>query len=177
MSKISRYTFCHIPKTGGTSIIELLNYKGASHNITRKKNADDFLFTFVRNPYTRCLSAYHYLKNGGNGKFLDFSDKERYIGDSDFEDFVIYKLEFAASQQQHFRPQHYWIPDGADFIGKFETFEDDVKILRDYIQLKNIPTPHLNKTNYNKNFIVSQNLEDVIYNIYEKDFALFDYLR
>jgi hypothetical protein len=116
------------------------------------------------------------LKNGGISE-IDKHDSKKYIGFSDFEDFILNTLEFAASQQQHFRPQHYWIPDGANFIGKFETLEKDIARLRKLIEMKYTPIPHLNSTSYDKSSDICQNLKDVIYSVYEKDFALFDYPR
>jgi len=120
MQLIEKYTYCHIPKTGGVALRELLHGHYPLHKVCIKQSGK-FLFTFVRHPYSRCLSAFNYLKNGGRND-SDARDSKIYIGELSFEDFVLKKLELAMKQQQHFKPQNYWIPNGADFIGKYENF-------------------------------------------------------
>jgi hypothetical protein len=110
---------------------------------------------------------------------MNLADKKAcslYIGNSTFTDFVEKKLIKASKNQTHFRPQHYWIPEGADFIGKYENLEQDIyklfKILK--IDTTNLEIPHKNKTEYCKPNI-SKKHKDIIYNIYKKDFEIFGY--
>lgn len=174
---IDKYTFCHIPKTGGTTICSLIYGHAPSHRICSRKDSQPFIFTFVRNPYTRTLSAYKYLLNGGNTQ-TDIEDKHKYLGNStNFNLFVKNKLEYTAKYQQHFRPQYYWLPDGADFIGYYENFQSDIEKLRKIIVMRDISIPHKNKTNYDHNYMIPKDTKDIIYNIYKKDFELFGYLK
>lgn len=174
MTKIDKYTFCHIPKTGGITICSLIYNREPEHIVCTRENSEKFLFTFVRHPYSRCISAFQFLKNGGIND-IDKEDLINYIGDSNFDDFVTNKLEYASQNQQHFRPQNYWIPDGADFIGKYETFEKDIERLRSIIVMKDIPTPHENPTIYTHKYILNKSMKSIIYDIYKIDFDLFDY--
>jgi len=67
-----KYMFLHVPKTGGTSIGKTLIKNGA-HRIAMhwtasqamsnlRNHKEYFIFAFIRNPYTRIASWYHYLK-------------------------------------------------------------------------------------------------------------------
>jgi hypothetical protein len=172
--KIQNYTFCHIPKTGGHSICSLIYNHFPHHKVCSRSNSEKFLFAFVRNPYSRCLSAFNYLKNGGKNED-DKNDSIKYIGDSDFNDFVLNKLEHASNFQQHFRPQIFWIPDGADFIGKYENLKEDIYKLQEIIEMKNCPIPHENKTSYSFCSEVPNHIKDNIYKVYKNDFEYFDY--
>ena len=70
--------FIHVPKVAGTSIERsifetnkwLIGHVKASDYIRIDKNKFEsyFSFGFVRNPYDRVVSAYHYLKNGGGNE-------------------------------------------------------------------------------------------------------------
>jgi hypothetical protein len=68
--------FIHIPKTGGNSFLThpfyLEKIVGLGHFESQKldytKNNYDTIFTIVRNPYSRLISAYFYLKKRWNEK-------------------------------------------------------------------------------------------------------------
>ena len=146
------------------------------HRICNRKNSEPFIFTFVRNPYTRCISAFYYLKKGGSNR-IDLKDSKLFIGNSNIEFFIKTKLKHVSEHQQHFRPQHYWIPDGADFIGKYESLEKDLIKLKHIIKMKDHKIPHKNKSSYDRSFQLSKDLKDIIYKLYQKDFDLFGYDR
>ena len=65
--------FVHIPKTGGVSIGDALFENGSPghRDVTRyrkifgRKFWSYYKFAFVRNPFTRLISTYEYLKGGG----------------------------------------------------------------------------------------------------------------
>ena len=75
-----KFLFLHIPKTGGNSLSEiLLTIKGTefvtTHNdLSAFGNIEDyFIFTFVRNPFTRLASWYHHeLRMGCDKNFGNF---------------------------------------------------------------------------------------------------------
>jgi hypothetical protein len=90
-----------------------------------------FKFSFVRNPWDKLVSAFHFLKKGG----LTVSDKKwsdkNLSPYADFDAFVrngIQRKEIRAFP--HFRPQSDFIclsrgKPGVDFLGYFENLEED----------------------------------------------------
>lgn len=115
--------FTHIPKSAGTSIVDsLFGLKSRHAPILRyaaydeQKFSDSFKFTFVRNPWSRIHSAYHYLHRavGKGDKFVDWTWATHYLSDvPTFEDFVLrlrdprYRREI--KRYVHFRDQMDWI--------------------------------------------------------------------
>jgi hypothetical protein len=217
--------FIHIPKTGGTSIgnilhpdIKIINsnhsYKdytesnGVQHhaehltymdykNILANKNlniSDYFIFSFVRNPYSRIVSLWKYWSKRKsnaikllpkNNKLLNFL-KSSGSSIKEFENFVYHlhsqknKIFLFGNLQNNFVK-----PDQVNFLGKFENIEQDIKTLLELVSVhaniditkKNIQ--HLNRTSNTNteylNFISSTATRDQIYEIYESDFTIFDY--
>jgi len=65
LNRAQKWAYIHIPKTGGTSLTTILNKIDgtetiAVHDSIRALNdvSKFFIFTIVRNPYTRMVSAY-----------------------------------------------------------------------------------------------------------------------
>ncbi len=166
-----QYTFCHIPKTGGTSVKKALNVR-TTHKVFDRKNSNCFSFAFVRNPYQRFLSAYFFLINGGLGSKQTI-EKEKYIGNSDIDEFIKTKL-INSLEQEHLTPQHHFIPDGVDYLGKVETMQEDFNKICEIIGIEPIELPHENTTP-KYDFQLTEEQKDVIYEIYKEDFIRFGY--
>ena len=88
ISLIYRACFIHIPKCGGTTVEQLIfndnndrysedesggRYYGTDHSniLAFSKYYHFYIFTFVRNPYTRIISIFNYYMNNGNGGYSD----------------------------------------------------------------------------------------------------------
>lgn len=205
--------YFHIPRTGGNSIVRALGdnaeLKGPelrklisknkgirvlSHDIRNPKykwlkdfvadNPDCYVFTFVRNPWDRVVSAFFYLNQGGSTKadqkdYLKYLD--RYKGD--FGKFV--KSAFSNKdifEQMHFKPQYEWIIDDkgnllSNFIGKYENYARDLQKLSEIIDCElTSSVRHLNKSNH-KNYreYYDKQTREIIRNAYERDIELFEY--
>jgi hypothetical protein len=168
-----KYTFCHIPKTGGGSICLALGIKSIGHHVAIPCPGK-FIFCFIRNPFDRLVSTYHYLSNNGkNAK--DQEDAKLYIDDCSFEDFVKKSVKQGSKEQIHLRPQVYFIPNGADFIGRFNHIVEDFNKLTDIIGIERRALPHVRKSDhghfseYFKNIHVLKIVEDV----YQDDIDLY----
>lgn len=87
----------------------------------RNKYYSMFKFGFVRNPFDRIVSLYHYLKKGGsieNLHFKDFNDFiENYYNKFDYWDWFDKRIQ-----------QYKWV-EGCDFVGKFENLENDIHFI------------------------------------------------
>ncbi|EAI0653403.1 alpha-2,3-sialyltransferase, partial [Campylobacter coli] len=138
--------FIHVPKVAGSSIERviyqtdkwLVGHVKASDYMKFDKDKFDsyFSFGFVRNPYDRVVSAYHYLKKGGGNKNDEkWASKNIYKYNS-FEEFVL-ALEDLEIQNKilnwmHFTPQYKFLCESeknilVNFVGKFENLEEDFK--------------------------------------------------
>jgi len=130
--------FIHVPKAAGSSVC--MQFFGAQSGHRKYVNywldspdkADEyFKFTFVRNPYDRLVSAFHFLKAGG----MDVRDKEwsqkNLSKFNTFEDFVLnWVTEENVATKNHFEPQLSFIcmPGSkvpkVDYIGRVENFDE-----------------------------------------------------
>lgn len=157
-------------------------------------NSKDFYkFCFVRNPYTRLLSAYldkiapnkentfrkHYVFTQLG---LDFRSKENKVS---FKDFVkcisSHPIEL---MDPHWRPQYYQtLQDfiNYDFIGRFESISKDIDSMVRKIAgrrgRKYITQSRVHKTNANslvENYYTKE-IRDMVYTKYKKDFDYFGY--
>ena len=187
--------FIHIPKTGGMTIRGLLeryitidNAHGrvndvlkawkdieshselaAAENRFNQPDLSDhpiYLFTFMRNPYTRVISTYEfrlrewhrieqeYLRNGwanvfrggfekNHGKvgFREFDTMDRDASFKEYIDFIT-----AIGDNDLWEPQTNWMHPLINYVGKTETLADDVKIIADNIGLPEREKNQLNLT-------------------------------
>jgi chondroitin 4-sulfotransferase 11/chondroitin 4-sulfotransferase 13/dermatan 4-sulfotransferase 1 len=122
---------------------------------------DVFLFAFVRNPWSRLVSAYlnqlltvsevstPVLRaiQARRGSRHDNADSLQ--ADITFEEFVDFLgRENPRSMNVHWKPQHYFLEGNRfDFIGKFERLEADFQVVNERMGT-DIPLPRVNATPY-----------------------------
>ena len=126
------YSFIHIPKTSGVTLDKLIQ-ANPSCNLSYLQHlrvVDTVkLFTFVRNPYDRIVSAYFYLKsNKANEMQVAYNHiVSRY---DSFKDFILNMdkdglLEFIT----HIKPQWTWvINENGAIVPKVFKIEEPEKI-------------------------------------------------
>lgn len=188
-----KFIFIHIPKNAGISIAKSLIGEQVGHMtaltfraIFGKKNFEEyFKFTFVRNPFTRLVSAYEFLQNGGYGP-SDIKPVSIVRQYRTLEDFVLqYLSPTTAKALAHFRPQHHFICDSFDnimvnYIGRFEHLDTDYEYIREKTgigeSLKKINITKNKKQNKDDYYNNSRVIQKVI-EIYAKDFDLFEYKK
>lgn len=184
--------FLHIPKTGGTSLSQVLGLRFGHVAATRFEANDRerfsraFKFAFVRHPVDRLFSSFNYLKvaqKTGTSPDVRWSETylERY---RDFEDFAISLRQRHRRriilQWPHFMPMHYWLcrPGDSvpmvDFLGRFETLADDTNALASRLGIK-IDLPHLRKPQGYIKKHISIEAAEVIRDVYKLDFEIFGY--
>lgn len=145
-------------------------------------------FSFVRNPFSRCLSTYHFLRRWDSPN-RDFTSKMR--GFSSFEDFLMSDIWSETNGPDGiFHPQAHWLRSGpnsrevlVDYVGHVESIEDDIRKLFLMIGLKNavlneLNVPRLNQSETESHIdIRSEKIADIILKKYEVDFEMFGYAR
>ncbi len=189
--------FMHIPKTGGISL-----YKAIKHPRVRIKGhfiqnpfylylkdslkfypEKPFVFSFVRNPWDRLVSAFFYLDQGGmNGS--DRRDMRKYIKQykGDFKIFVREAIaEGNALEQLHFKPQYEWICDDddrllTDYTGRFETLQEDLQIISEKTGIPFQTLKHQNKSKHKpyREYYCDE-MRKIVEKAYAKDIELFNY--
>lgn len=186
--------YVHIPKAAGISINKALfgNYGGGHKTAQNYKRIFGpfvfkryYKFTFVRNPYTRLLSAYKFLKKGG----FHLNDKETVWAEenlSEFDSFDEFVKKWLNEESKwsytHFKPQYIYVCDinyniMMDFVGRFENLDDDFEKVRQQLQIEN-KLQHLNKTDKDKESWKSYYSDyslDKVADLYRKDFEMFNY--
>ena len=158
-----KFIFIHIPKCGGTTLEESLVdgsciFRGNTwpHNLklhyplnhctlddikeskALHPNFDKFYsFTFVRNPFSRLLSEYFYLK-------------DRLKLSKDIKKELIYLAEQSENgvMGNHCVSQYKFINNKINFIGKFENLQQDFDIICDKIGIPQQQLSHNNKTKH-----------------------------
>ena len=167
-------TYFRVPKVASTSLlmsfrkidnIEKIDYKDV--------NKDSFKFAFVRNPFDRLTSCFRHVIQKGCLK--DIQGHPRLHRNMTFESFVdvISEIE-EKSMDIHFRPQYTFI-ENVDFIGKFENLTEDFEKVCNKIGIKS-DLLHENKTDkIDFKTYYTKETADKVYNLYKKDFQLFDY--
>jgi len=171
----------HIPRTGGNSFRSIFPegdflflghdfyspfYKHLFYHL--KRGYRHYVFTIVRNPFDRAVSAFFYLNSGGINN-VDEIDKMRYIAKyrGNFKDFVRNAFPDVL-RQIHFKPQYTWIYwEDECLCNNVYKFEDVIK---------NPDFPHKNSSkhiDYREYYDVDT--VEVIKKYYKEDFELFGY--
>ena len=151
--KNGTYVFIHINKTAGTSIgnaigLPVKHHQTASEiiaKIGRDKWNTAYKFTLVRNPWDKVVSHYQYRRKRNKTQVatrnVSFSEwvKKTYGPDKD---------PFFYNNPKAFQPQVEWLKDdqgriAIDFIGKFESINDDFDQIKSIIGIE-AELPHLN---------------------------------
>lgn len=155
------------------------------------KRANVVRFCFVRNPYTRLLSAYlDKIKNNMPAKKevleqLGFSadDIERPVS---FREFVsIVARQSISAMNLHWRIQYYQTFQDRidyDFIGRFESLDEDLKAVLQMVnpQFETFwgkEKRHATNSEQHIDAYYTDQIEDSVYKIYRKDFERFKYAR
>ena len=167
-----------VAKVGTRSILKLFE----------KENGSDFLypsaiaynskfykkyykFAFVRNPYDRFVSSWkdkvverNYF-NFPNIELEKMKDLNHFIGWVENQN--IEKCD------EHIRSQHSLIDvEQLDFLGRFESFNEDFKKVAQELNVELKQVPHLNSTK-KKEVTLTSEQKNRIKKIYEKDFLTF----
>jgi len=175
--------FIHIPKTGGSAIGHIFKskYKALNHELPNSGNDHLYRFCFIRNPVHRFISAFEQqnklVRRNIHAKW--YLRKRIVKLNFNFKDFINSLTPEEIDENTLFYPMVKWI-DGYkyDYIGRFETFDEDVyKILdaTNYLnKLKNLRKMNVSKKQPIEYYIDEETFNKIIF-LYKKDFEKFNY--
>jgi len=184
--------FVHVPRTAGTSIANALFEDGdCGHTPLYAYRAFDearyrnyFKFAFVRNPFSRLVSAFHQNReNARNPRKKPWA--AQYFSDLDgFIEFVermggnsSYRRVVMA--HDHFRPQWEFVTVGGrvdlDFLGKFEDLEKDFQRISEELGA-NTSLPKKNSSSHaNYEHYYTSKAKNIVEKLYKNDFRKLGY--
>lgn len=183
--------FLHLKKDGLYKYFETSQKFNNIMDMNEDKWNSYYKFTFVRNPYTKFVSAFNYLQAGLiASESASESASETNIKQEIDINSILDKEQFGAyvythmciTQKEHMKDKNTHI--NYDFIGRFENLNEDLITI-----LKNMGITEIKHGKYIKNSIrVNSNKIDAIYNdiynnelldkvnkYFEEDFNQFDY--
>jgi hypothetical protein len=198
-----RCIFVHIPKCAGSSIEEVLwpeprhlhdlwmgfitphhnKYQtgGMQHLLASQVRQEVgsevfsqyFKFAFVRNPFDKAVSQYHYMQQR--------EDLRDYIGMRPDDSFRTYLGLIENKLHVQWEEQWKFIMDESgdvivDFVGRFEHFGRDIKEVFDRLGIRAAAVPHLNRTerSHYADYYDDKAIE-MVSNFYRRDLELFGY--
>ena len=175
-----KWIFIHIPKCAGVSIYNAFNSNQQHHKTLDEHKGwkhGYFKFCFVRNTWDRFLSTYFYFKKYGRQCGGDVRDGKIINQFKDFKDFVksFYGIENKFSDR-HFNHQLYWIDERINFIGRFESLQEDFNTVCDKIGIPRQQLPHKNKGKH-KHYAeyYDDETRQIVAEKYAKDIEYFGY--
>lgn len=183
-----RCVFIHIPKTAGTSVARALFGTASRHvpcieyeKANPRKFRRYFKFAFVRNPWDRLFSAYHFLKKGGMNSDDAAWAQTHLANYHSFEQFV---HEWVNRDNimcgVHFKPQHHFITDSQgqlaiDYLGRMENINADFDFICQKIGVS-VTLPILNvieKIRYTDAY--TPEMIDIVTRVYQQDISVLGY--
>ena len=175
--------FVHINKTAGTSIKRALGLRPGHRTALEIRDElgeacweRKFTFAFVRNPWDRVVSQYHWRKRSDQTDLKTSPIPFRTWVSEVFRD----RSPRYYDDPKMFMPQLDWISDPAgkvlvDFVGRFEKLPEDFRIVCDLVDVR-VRLPHLNKADrraYREYF--DRQSARVVEDWYRKDVEHFHY--
>lgn len=178
--------FVHIPKTGGRSIRcgPLCGHNAGKAQSEWKKRFDsaEFVFAFVRHPIDRFMSAYRMTAKGADnyGQGIEFSANEISLQDFARRAFARDESPDRLKRLDGFIVHHtlpmtheYYGIRRADFIGRFETLDEDWLVVARRLGLTP-QLPHMNRSRGEREPVPGWLKADLV-RYYEEDFERFGY--
>jgi dermatan 4-sulfotransferase 1 len=207
-----KYCYFRIPKSANSTITKTLAYydssiiyddnKDIDGKVAKSKFANIFstrvlsnnslkkvyyLFTFVRNPYTRVLSSYLDKIDNFKKAFYDTRKSVRHFSNADdvtFEAFVTYLENGGLYLDPHWMPQLSLIPlplSEVSFVGKVENIDHDLPVLinrlfgdNTYRVIKSREDSRRKSSEVVSKYY-TEDLKARIYKLYKADFDAFSY--
>ncbi|MGA9575901.1 MAG: sulfotransferase family 2 domain-containing protein [Lysobacterales bacterium] len=179
------FIFIHINKTAGTSVGNAIGLPIKHHQtareviakIGREKWNRAYKFTLVRNPWDKVVSHYEYRRKKNKN---DLSEREIPFNEWVKKTYGPDKDPFYYDNEKAFQPQIEWLKDdegniSIDFVGKFETIDEDFERIKSTIGIS-AELPHLNaskRAGYRSYY--DDQTREIVAQWFREDIETFDY--
>ena len=184
VSHEKQFVWFRVAKTGTRSLLKAIDDQGISLDAAHPMNIhypagayeSYFHFSIIRNPWDRLVSCW-------NNKVIDqnwwgLSDEQREHL-SEFEHFVDYVSELDLDKcDVHLRRQSSVIDlNRLDYLGRFETLNQDINQIFQRIGCQNVNLPHVNQSKSSLSYrdYYNSELVDRVRDLYLRDVQFFDY--
>jgi len=179
-----KFIFIHIPKNAGTSIRNSFDINGYDKQVVSKRYPHSrcseiwkycgedvwneyYKFAFVRNPFDRLVSFYHFHKSN---QYKHKIGRERAFKQP-FKEWV---METKDTNINH--TQSYYLDKQINFIGRYENLHNSFNTACNQIEIPPYELPHYNKSHHeNWQHYYDRELMDYVYSRYREDFYNFGY--
>jgi chondroitin 4-sulfotransferase 11 len=153
-----KVAFLHVPKCAGTSIESYLrdfefHIKDHYHTTHRELLENDkyknyYKFSFTRNPYDKMVSEFKWYTDQSNK--WNSPHCKKYYKDVDFKTFVNKFLTLHPGDPYHLYSQYSILTPlkGIDFIGRFESLQEDFDTVCDKIGIPQQELPNKYKSKH-----------------------------
>ena len=188
ISHARKCVFFHVPRTGGSSVESLDWWDEWTGHFPKADETGDlrdyYWFAFVRNPWDRFVSLYHYFAGmtpqhrwyGANARIV--ADVRRSGG---FADFCRGFHAWPQRNNFHFWPQSKWIADAVgkplvDFVGRFERFQEDFGRVCRQVGADCTELPQHNASQHKPyREYYDEKTRQIVRELYRRDIRLFQY--
>ena len=164
--------FVRVPKTGSTSVSKAIfgDIDQAHCPASDLPSGPQyFRFGFVRNPYTRCLSAFNWFRHRTTAKWT------QPMRDLSFAEWVTQHLQDVPANSDAFDLQCKYLNAPVDFVGRYENLEADFAHVLRALNRPQAELPHLNTTVSNDLSEYTDAARAVVRDAYAADFEQFGY--
>ena len=186
--------FIHIPKTGGTAIVESLKKKGldiqpfASHSGLVKNISYPYVFTIIREPTERFLSAFwHHQTLGSPDHYWNYdapSSQIRHFIDNP-NDFIN-ALKDSTNKYHNivnkdFNKFHHFVTQASLLLDENDNIDpriNDIFIYSDNLsQELGLPIEKLNVTPKHQNITLTKDSLEFLKKHYKRDYEIYNYVK
>jgi hypothetical protein len=188
----SNCVYIHIPKAAGTSLNKAIYGRTLGHYTAYEIQSSfptlfrkAFVFSFVRNPWDRILSAYRFAKVGKTDSMGMYRPEQYQI--PEFENFERFLFEWLVKQDLNradyvFQPQSKFVFGKdkellVDYIGKVENLDANIKHVESVLgKTLNIGRENITSVQYDyRRAYVNDDMIELVRSLYRDDTMHFGY--
>lgn len=161
------------------------NIKSIKKNMLPQSLSEYFIFTYVRNPYSRLLSCYQdkFIKEAKRNRehmYFDFYLCGYLKNCKSFDDFIRRVVNIPTPLcDRHFKPQTTLLRKNGfefDFVGRIEEASSSFTEIKEKFRLNNLPQYNTTSdASHSLEEIYTESIQELVFNRYKQDFINFGY--